>query len=232
MDPGDGSGTEHAPDDLALTLGFVDGAHGQDLLDAGRAAEVLNASGRILARIHGLDATGILPGMAVEAGDVLVHGDFGPNNLLFDPDSLQVVAVLDWEWAHVGRPIEDLAWCEWIVRMHHPEQVSALNAFFEVYGTRPAWAQRQAAMVARCRGLIGFCERWEPGGDGVRQWRESRTMGWHRSIAGGIAENAIGDTHVPPEAWSSRQRATGLGYPAALYSAQVRWCTVSSGACA
>jgi hypothetical protein len=23
--------------------------------------------------------------------------------------------VLDWEWAHRGEPVEDLAWCEWIV---------------------------------------------------------------------------------------------------------------------
>lgn len=169
-----------APDDLELTLRFVHGAHGQDLLDAGRAAGVLNASGRILARIHGLDATGILPGRPVKAGDVLVHGDFGPNNLLLDPESLQVVAVLDWEWAHVGRPIEDLAWCEWIVRMHHPDHVAALDELFAGYGARPAWPERHAAMMVGCRQLIDFCERWEPGGDGVRQWRDraSVTASW------------------------------------------------------
>ena len=78
MDPGDGSGTEHAPDDLALTLGFVDGAHGQDLVDAGR------------------------------------------------------------------------------------------------------WADRQVAMLAQCRRLVDFCERSDPGGDGVRQWqsRVRVTAGW------------------------------------------------------
>jgi len=35
---------------------------------------------------------------------------------------------VDWEWAHAGNPIEDLAWCEWIVRMHHPRDVTALGA--------------------------------------------------------------------------------------------------------
>jgi aminoglycoside phosphotransferase (APT) family kinase protein len=33
--------------------------------------------------------------------------------------------VVDWEFAHLGDPVEDLAWCEWIVRMHHPEHVDA-----------------------------------------------------------------------------------------------------------
>lgn len=183
-------GTEPAD----LTLGFVQGAHGQDLLDGGRAAEVLHASGRVLARIHSLDVTAILPGSRAGAGEVLVHGDYGPNNLLFDPDGsgvagvLEVAAVLDWEWAHVGQRIEDLAWCEWIVWMHHPEQVGAMDDFFAGYVSgvpgrncaRPAWVDRQSAMVTQCQRLIDFCERWEPGGDGVREWqtRAARTADW------------------------------------------------------
>jgi aminoglycoside phosphotransferase (APT) family kinase protein len=39
---------------------------------------------------------------------VLVHGDFRVGNLLVDPGGL--VAVLDWEFAHLGDPREDLAW--------------------------------------------------------------------------------------------------------------------------
>ncbi len=39
---------------------------------------------------------------------VLVHGDFRIGNLLITPEEL--VAVLDWEFAHVGDPREDLAW--------------------------------------------------------------------------------------------------------------------------
>jgi hypothetical protein len=63
----------------------VHGTHGQELLDDGRAAEVLNANGHILARIHELDVTEIVPGLSAEAGEVLVHGDLGPNNLMFGP---------------------------------------------------------------------------------------------------------------------------------------------------
>ena len=79
--------------------------------------------------------------------------------------------MLDWERAHVGQRIEDRAWCEWVVRMHHREQVGALGALFAGYGACPAWAERQAAMLAQYRRLIRFSERWVPGGDGVRQWQ-------------------------------------------------------------
>ncbi|HET7719399.1 MAG TPA: phosphotransferase family protein, partial [Acidimicrobiales bacterium] len=42
------------------------------------------------------------------AGRTVVHGDFRTGNLLIDES--QVVAVLDWELAHVSDPLEDLGW--------------------------------------------------------------------------------------------------------------------------
>ncbi len=39
----------------------------------------------------------------------LVHGDFRAGNFLFDQHG-DIRAVLDWEMAHVGDPLEDLAW--------------------------------------------------------------------------------------------------------------------------
>jgi len=36
-----------------------------------------------------------------------VHSDFNPKNLLVDPSTLAVVAVLDWEFAHSGSPVTD-----------------------------------------------------------------------------------------------------------------------------
>lgn len=38
----------------------------------------------------------------------LVHGDFRNGNLIFGPEGIR--AVLDWEVAHLGDPMEDLAW--------------------------------------------------------------------------------------------------------------------------
>ena len=38
----------------------------------------------------------------------LVHGDFRNGNFIVGPDGMR--AVLDWELAHLGDPIEDLGW--------------------------------------------------------------------------------------------------------------------------
>lgn len=160
-----------------LETGFVEGAHGQDLIDAGQATAVLMECGRWLRHMQTLDSVDVVPD---GDGQVLVHGDFGPNNVLLNPETLQIVAVVDWEWTHAGDPIEDLAWCEWIVRTHHPDHVDAIEAFFAAYGNRPTWAERQAAMVRKIREMIDFCHRWDQGGDAVRQWqnRLSATQTW------------------------------------------------------
>lgn len=42
------------------------------------------------------------------AGPVLVHGDYRNGNVIVGPDGVR--AVLDWELAHLGDPIEDLGW--------------------------------------------------------------------------------------------------------------------------
>jgi len=154
-----------------LQLSFMAGVHGQELIDAGLAEQVLRACGQMLRRIHAID-----PALAhLEDHDrpysVLVHGDYGPNNVLLDPAAHEVIAILDWEWAHAGDRAEDLAWCEWIVRMHHPQSITALGALFEGYGSAPAWSARQRAMIAQCRAMLDLCQRWQPGGEPVRQWQ-------------------------------------------------------------
>ena len=39
----------------------------------------------------------------------LVHGDYRTGNYLYTPNG-DITAVLDWEMAHIGDPLEDLAW--------------------------------------------------------------------------------------------------------------------------
>ena len=43
-----------------------------------------------------------------QAGRVVAHGDFRNGNLIVGPDGL--AAVIDWELAHIGDPLSDLAW--------------------------------------------------------------------------------------------------------------------------
>ncbi len=38
----------------------------------------------------------------------IVHGEFRPGNLLYEGS--RIIAVLDWEYAHLGDPVEDLGW--------------------------------------------------------------------------------------------------------------------------
>jgi aminoglycoside phosphotransferase (APT) family kinase protein len=154
-----------------VTFARVIGRHGQELIDEGHAAGVLHSVGRTLRRLHGSAATD---------GSVLVHGDFGPQNLLFDADSFEVVAVLDWEFAHRGRPVEDLAWAEWIVRMHHAAAVSELGALFDGYGDRPCWADLQASMISRCEGFRAAAE--QTGGESQALWHErlAITTAWRQ----------------------------------------------------
>lgn len=40
----------------------------------------------------------------------VVHGDFRSGNFLYNPDSLAITAMLDWELGHLGDPHDDLSW--------------------------------------------------------------------------------------------------------------------------
>lgn len=82
--------------------------------------------------------------VAVTAQDVLdgvgrsclVHSDLNPKNLLVDPATLQVTAVLDWEFAHAGHPWTDVGN---VVRFErHPAYVDGvLAAWCELRGGDP-----------------------------------------------------------------------------------------------
>jgi tRNA A-37 threonylcarbamoyl transferase component Bud32 len=141
-------------DATSIVLELVPGRHGQELIDAGHGAAVMRATGVVLRELQAVPIRALraLPG----DGPVLVHGDFGPQNTLFD-ERQHAAAVLDWEFAHRGRRIEDLAWAEWIVRMHHPTQADVVAELFAGYGRRPPWHMRHASMLTRCEDLLRRC---------------------------------------------------------------------------
>lgn len=165
----------HDASSLTLTMREVEGANGQDLIDAGNAREVLQLLGSMLVCLHGIDPLAVagLPGQ----GEVIVHGDYGPQNILICGH--RITAVLDWEFAHVGSEIEDLAWTEWIVRMHHPHAQDALPDLFRAAKLHPAWSDRRAAMLERCASLLRRAEEGESP-DHIGLWRERviRTENW------------------------------------------------------
>jgi aminoglycoside phosphotransferase (APT) family kinase protein len=88
-----------------IPLTAVDGLPEPDPVDAWRA--VLDASGHphptFELALRWLDEHRPPP-----AGRVVVHGDFRNGNLIVGPQG--VAAVIDWELAHIGDPLSDLAW--------------------------------------------------------------------------------------------------------------------------
>jgi aminoglycoside phosphotransferase (APT) family kinase protein len=61
----------------------------------------------------------------------IVHGDFRLGNLIIGPEGLE--AVLDWELAHLGDPLEDLGWfCVRAWRFGSPLPVAGLGAYDEL----------------------------------------------------------------------------------------------------
>lgn len=139
----------------------VAGRHGQERIDGGEGEAVMFGLGRLLRQVQAVSP--VFLGEARGAG-VLVHHDFGPNNVLFAERDDSVALLADWEWSTVGDPVTDLAWAELIVRMHHSEHQDCLPALFDGYGARPPWTERQAAMARRATAL----ETWVRSHQGPR----------------------------------------------------------------
>ncbi|WP_306320328.1 MULTISPECIES: phosphotransferase family protein [unclassified Streptomyces] len=80
-------------------------------------------------------------------GPRLVHGDFRNGNLMVDESGVR--AVLDWELAHIGDPVEDLGWlCVRAWRFGSAEPVGGFGAreellagYAELAGERPSDAE-------------------------------------------------------------------------------------------
>jgi aminoglycoside phosphotransferase (APT) family kinase protein len=92
---------------------------------------------------------------APEARDtVLCHGDVGPGNFLHD--GARVTALLDWEFAHLGDPMDDLGWLAF--RGHHMQaDVGDLTQQLAHWSSRTGWPV-SPARVAYYRAFVML--RW------------------------------------------------------------------------
>lgn len=161
-----------------LVLARVPGRHGQDLIDAGEGHMVMHGLGALLREVQAVQ-----PDFYDETrGDgTLIHGDFGPNNVLFGEHDEHITLLADWEWSTTGSAITDLAWAEFIVRMHHQDHLDCIPALFDGYGHHPAWSERQAAMAERAAALEAWVRSWKgPAADttwprrsqAIKRWQE------------------------------------------------------------
>jgi aminoglycoside phosphotransferase (APT) family kinase protein len=68
----------------------------------------------------------------------LVHGDYRTGNILHDdgPDGPQLLSVVDWEMAHLGDPLEDVAWTQlvcWRVNTGRVGGLVGLDEWVQLY---------------------------------------------------------------------------------------------------
>lgn len=136
----------------------VDGA---DLLESG-PARVLSAIGGFAHELHALPPPMDWP-LPDQPPATFVHGDLCPVNTLFDGDG-GLVAVLDWEEAHMGEALDDLAWTEWLVRTWHPEAVEHLPVLYAAYGEPVPDVEARRAAMGRC------LQRHDERGDRAVDW--------------------------------------------------------------
>jgi aminoglycoside phosphotransferase (APT) family kinase protein len=92
---------------------FVSGLNALGLEEAVRRHVVfLRGCGEMLRALHAVD-TRSFADVLMGAGASVIHADPGPYNVIADPESGEVRALIDWELARIGDPIEDLALVEW-----------------------------------------------------------------------------------------------------------------------
>ncbi|WP_246268633.1 phosphotransferase family protein [Nonomuraea typhae] len=104
----------------------------------------------------------------------VVHGDFRNGNLIVGPEGLR--AVLDWELAHAGDPIEDLGWlCAKAWRFGEKAPVGGFGEYDDLVG-----AYEEASGVRVDRAALRWWEAF-----GVLKWGVICVMQTMRHLTGG-----------------------------------------------
>jgi len=83
----------------------------------------------------------------------LVHSDLNPKNLLFDPDTLAVTGVLDWEFAHAGHPFTDLG-----NLLRFDREPAYVDGMLAAYGELRGTPRERALELARAADLYALVE--------------------------------------------------------------------------
>ena len=141
---------------LSILSRYVNNRHAQDLLED-YGPEVLFAIGKLLRDLQDVQIESI-NGIRRFGSDVLAHGDFGPQNVLVARDSFEIVGLVDWEWAHFGDKFEDIAWAEWLIRMHYKAKRHMIDALYDGFGEMPVWETRHTFMIRKCEAILAFAK--------------------------------------------------------------------------
>lgn len=105
----------------------------------------------------------------------LVHSDLNPKNLLLDPETLTLTAVLDWEFAHAGHPFTDLG-----NLLRFERDPAFVDAVLAAYVDRRGGTGEDALALARAADLFALVELTTRRGDNPVADRADRLL---RTIA-------------------------------------------------
>lgn len=83
----------------------------------------------------------------------VVHSDLNPENLLVDPDTLRITAVLDWEFSHSGHPATDVGN---LVRFDRASPY--VDGVLGEWTDRHGGTQKQLLDLARAADLVALVE--------------------------------------------------------------------------
>jgi aminoglycoside phosphotransferase (APT) family kinase protein len=140
---------------LDLRMTYVPGILAQEWIVArlgpklvARHVALMEECGRYLHRLHELGTAG-LAGMLPGTGSVVVHGDYAPYNMIVASENARIRALVDWELAHLGHPVEDLAWLECNMRDWYSSDAEVVGALYRGYGATFDWETRHQAMIER-----------------------------------------------------------------------------------
>ena len=122
--------------------------------------------------------------LELEPRACLVHSDLNPKNVLVDPASLEVSAVLDWEFAHAGHPWTDLG--NLLRFERHPAYVDAV---LEAWTARHGGRAEQLLDGARAADLWALVDLAARAGENPVADRAAELL---RAVAG------TGDLHAWP----------------------------------
>jgi tRNA A-37 threonylcarbamoyl transferase component Bud32 len=116
-------------DTLTIKTRHIADRHAQDLLEdhCDSVPLILGKLVRAL-QVIAIDTIGEQKGIA---SNVLVYGDFGPQNLLFAHGSFSEPCLVEWEWAHFGDKSEDISLAEWIIRMHYAASKQMIASLYK-----------------------------------------------------------------------------------------------------
>ena len=142
---------------LNILTKYIKNRHAQDLLDE-NGSDVMCAIGKLLRDLQEIQIESI-DGTIRRGSEVLVHGDFGPQNVLLARDSFEIVGLVDWEWAHFGDKFEDIAWAEWLIRMHYEAKRPMIDALYDGFREMPVWETRHTFMIKKCEAILDFAKR-------------------------------------------------------------------------